>query len=890
MFSPVTGASTILTRLDDIVQRQPTAIAVIDEQSQWSYRRLWDDATQLAGWLKRRGVGSEESVGICMDRSAEAIAAMLGVMLAGAAFVPLDPDYPQQRLGWMTEDAAIRTILCQRRTAPLFAPFADRVTAVVRQSWEAPRCNPAELDALDWASIPPTRLAYLMYTSGSTGLPKGVQIEHRSLLTYCEADIEVYCLQPSDRTLQFSTLCFDVAIEEIFPPLLVGSTVVVRPVGREEAENELSSMVRRYEITALHLATAYWHAWVDLMDATLDRVPASLRMVLATGEKVSPSHYRKWIALCDHEVLWCNAYGPTEATVTSTVFIPARDWEGTNMPIGKPLPGYEGWILDSHDQPLGAGQTGDLYISGPGVARGYLNRPERTAANFRTLDMPGRPALRMYRTGDLARWLPDGNIECGGRIDHQLKIGTYRIEPAEIEYQLALHEDVREALVMAAEIRGRTILVAYVLTSAANLTPSDLDRFLRERLPAYMIPGRYALCPSFPTTINGKIDRTALPPPDQCRSPENDCYQAPRTPLQKELVHLWEEVLGVEPIGIEDDFFALGGSSLLATRVITRLREFTGQTIPVRDFFANPTIVSIAHQIDAARSSQDVSELRGEQEKISARLRRSLPRIEPFYIPSGDESLFAIHYPACRKTDGAGRWGAVLCGGEGHEYARAHRNLQQLAIRLAQAGLDVLRFDYSGTGNSSGNPAEVETGDWIRDARAACEALASRGSLEKIAIIGIRLGGTIAAWCDSPRIHRRILWDPVVDGNRYLALLESFHQRALRGGWYYQRRRSSRIDQLFGIPCSVAKRESRTRLRLPVPAEDLRDAWWVVTSRGYLQREPALAAFPLCQTEDEIAWHDPRFTESAFSSPQAIGAIVQKLTCDEPTEIFANDG
>ncbi len=297
-----------------------------------------------------------------------------------------------------------------------------------------------------------------MYTSGSTGKPKGVQIEHKSLTTYCLADIEIYRLQQDDRTLQFSTLNFDVAIEEIYPPLLVGSTIVVRPRERADASIELSHLIETNNVTALHIATAYWNEWIGLMEAEKVRVPRSLRLVIVTGEKISVEHYRRWQNLCDHEILWCNAYGPTETTVTCTAFIPDSDWDEPQMPIGKPLPGYTAYILNEQMQPVGERETGQLFIGGPAVARGYLGRPDLTERAFLSVDLPGYDhSIRIYRTGDLARWLPDGNIEFSGRVDHQMKIGSYRIEPGEIESVILQHEAIRDALVVCEEFDSQSI-------------------------------------------------------------------------------------------------------------------------------------------------------------------------------------------------------------------------------------------------------------------------------------------------------------------------------------------------------------------------------------------------------------------------------------------------
>ncbi|MEZ6135326.1 MAG: AMP-binding protein [Pirellulaceae bacterium] len=331
---------SILNLFEQQVRETPQAVAIVFEDQQLTFEQLDELAAQFANALLNEGVELGQSIGLCIDRCPQAIAAMLGAFKIGAVFVPLDPDYPLDRLAYMIEDAQIRVIITHhRQNNPLARSLQDVTLRDAPVAW---------IDSYDHnfsrqSTTLPTHygkpdaddLAYIMYTSGSTGKPKGVQIEHQALTTYCLADIEVYRLTAADRTLQFSTLNFDIAIEEIFPPLLIGGSVVIRPSQRGASSNELSEIIENYGVTAIHLATAYWHEWVDLMAACQARVPSTLRLTIATGEKVSVEHYRRWLRLCDHPVLWCNAYGPTETTVTCTVYIPPDDFAEDNMPIGQ---------------------------------------------------------------------------------------------------------------------------------------------------------------------------------------------------------------------------------------------------------------------------------------------------------------------------------------------------------------------------------------------------------------------------------------------------------------------------------------------------------------------------------------------------------------------------
>lgn len=864
---------TFLANFVRVAERHAARTAVVFEDQVWSYRDLELAANRIANWLQQyqASAGEERSqfIGLCLDRSATAIATMIGVMSAGAAFVPLDPDYPAERLRLMVEDAGIQLILCDPKYADLFRESGATLVQPDDTSIAAAGEHPPLGD------VPADAYAYLMYTSGSTGKPKGVLIDHTALATYCAADQQVYQLVPEDRTLQFSTLSFDIAVEEIFPPLLVGSCVVVRPRSRSDEENELLALINQHQITALHLATAYWHEWVDLLHASGQRVPRSLRMVLATGEKVSPVHYQRWIDLSDHRILWCNAYGPTEATVTATVFIPEPGWQGESMPIGKPLPGYQAVILDDASRPLSVGETGELYLGGPALARGYLHQPDKTAAAFRFVDLPDQGEVRLYKTGDLARWLPDGNIEFAGRVDHQIKLGSFRIEPGEIEYQITRHPRVLEALVCCETIDQQKTLIAFAATGSESLTAAELADFLRAQLPCYMVPSRYCFCDQFPKTVNGKIDRRALPASDHWESPRQNSVVAPRNPIESLLVNIWAEVLGIAKISVHDDFFALGGSSLLVTRVITKIREHYQLSIPVRDFFANPTVESIAALL--AKRLGVVTEV---QQDHAKNLRASQPRIEPFFFTSANRQLFAVRYPAMPSgaDAGAAALGVVFCHAEGHEYARAHRNVQQLSLQLAKAGVDTLRFDYAGTGNSSGSPDQVDLLQWRENICDAVSEMRRRADVSRVAVVGVRLGATLAANSQLREVDQLILWDPVFSGKLYLNLLGDLHQRALRGGHYYQRTRRTNSLQRFGTMLSPDKHAQLTQLVLPdqqaIPTT-------VIASQGYLAAEGAgweSTGIDLVETEDAIFWQRPEYTESAFSAPGVARAILRLLT------------
>ncbi len=843
----------------------PAQTAIVFEDESVTYDELNQLSNRIAHYLLDSEVVPEQRIGICLDRSIAAIAAMFGILKAGAAFVPLDPEFPADRLEYMIDDADISHVICDE-TYKSILPSSVSIVTPGEDKWSRDIANPD-------ISIAPDQLAYIMYTSGSTGRPKGVQIEHRALAAYSYADASEYELQSTDRTLQFSTLNFDIAIEEIYPPLLTGSTVVVRPRNRSDAQNELSDIVEKFDVTAIHLATAYWHEWVDLMRATGARVPESIRLMVVTGEKVSTEHFRRWLTLCDHEVQWFNAYGPTEATVTSTIFKPSADWQGDNMPIGKPLKRYTAHILDAELKPVGKDQTGELFIGGPGLARGYLNRPDLTEKAFVRWNSP-TGEVTIYKTGDLARWLPNGDIEFAGRIDHQIKLGSYRIEPGEIEAALNQHPATLESLITFDSIDGKKFLIAYVAHGDNDVTVDELFGHLKENLPAYMVPVRYLLLESFPKTINGKIDRKALPSPASSVVAGAGNYVAPRTELEKELAEIWTEVLNVPQVGIHDDFFSLGGSSLLVTRVITRLSSQLNQEIPVRDFFANPTVASIARHIGRLNQSDQAST--DDEHEISRAIRATLPRIQPQFFQSGDASLFGVHYaPVKNKTSHA----VVICPSYGHEYARAHRNLQQLGVQLARQGCDVLRFDYAGTGNSTGDEQTSTTDDWIGNIRDATSFTRELTDCERISVIGIRLGATLLSNCDNLNVDLRIYWDPVCHGKQYCEWLEDIHNNTLRNLTRFPvTRKASATPQAFGFELPKSRKQNLSNLKLAEPGFGCKTA--LLSSEGYERAEFAgqpgngwTHQWHVVDTRDAIYWHEPTYTERAFSSPESFEAI-----------------
>lgn len=900
--SDATSQATIVGLIAKQASSTPMALAILCESESVSYGDLWIRVTELSVGL-RDHIGAAESegstvfVGLCFDRSVEAIVSMLAIMHAGYAFVPIDPEYPVERMADIIADAPANWVLCDESNAPRIQQAVDQVVQGYGNLTETLRLDTllagasvaTNADSRDHAVA--DGYAYAMYTSGSTGRPKGVAIDHQALLTYCFADQDVYQLQAEDRTLQFSTLCFDIAVEEIFPPLAMGSAVVVRPRDRSETANELSEIINRFDVTAVHLATAYWHNWVDLMVATDQRVPESLRLMVVTGEKVSMEHYRRWQTVCEHPVLWCNAYGPTEATVSATVFIPDDDFDDEVMPIGKPLPGYEAFILDDEDRPLSEMETGQLFLAGPALAREYLHRPDITRDAFQTKEIDGR-RVRTYATGDLARWLPDGNIDFAGRMDHQIKLGSYRIEPGEIEAALQQHPSVLQCLIGVAESNGSKSLHVYVSTNDSQdghaALVNDLASFLGDRLPSYMVPQRYVVLKELPTTLNGKVDRKALPSPDQGLTPGGADYTAPATELQRQLCELWQETLQIKRIGIHDDFFLLGGSSLLVTQVIARLSGMEQIELPVRDFFANPTVASLAQHLLRLQGKEH----EGSEETSIRNRRATLPRIEPCFFGPELPRFGVIHHTRTQSR----RHGVVIAGGVGHEGTRSHRNLQQLSILLTQHGFDVIRFDYRGTGNSVCDAAETTWKAMWHDAVDAANHLIATTNAETWSLIGQRIGGSVIAkglatdttpLPTSAQLDQVILWDPIVNADDWLGVIQGFHSSVLSDfSRFPVRRKIAERSEALGMHLPLERQESWKELKLngvePLPQTQL--IWSAGNKDAGLLEWHADAH----QLPDTIAWEQLQHITSAYSCPHTYALILELLCQDDGPGVTSN--
>ena len=586
---------------EEQVERSPDAVAVVFEEKQLTYRELNARANQLAHYLQTLGVGPEELVGICVERSLDLVVGLLGILKAGGAYVPLDPTYPQERLAYIMEDSQMPLLLTTEKL--ILGLPKNQVRMVCLDSDWSVISN--ERGQNSFSRVSPKNLAYVIYTSGSTGQPKGVLIQHQSLVSFTKMVTIEYSLSQKDRVLQFASISFDAAAEEIYPCLTCGATLVLRT---EEMLGSIATFVQQchdLQLTVLDLPTAYWHQITAQLATTYVKLPESLRLTIIGGETALPTSLKIWSELVGSRLNLINTYGPTEGTVVATIYkIIKGGLDISQVPIGCPIGNIQVYILDRHLKPAPIGVAGELHIGGVGLARGYLNRPELTVKKFISNPFSFESEDRLFKTGDLARYRPDGNIEFLGRIDNQVKIRGFRIELGEIEAALSQHPQVQEAVVVARQDQpSNKRLVAYLVSRQVPVSLSELRQFLSQKLPDYMVPSAFVELKSMPLTPNGKVDRHVLPAPDLSGRNSEEGFVAPRTPTEEILVAIWAEVLGVQQIGIHDNFFELGGHSLLATQVSSRLRETFFIEVPLRQLFASPTPSGLVEFIELARQT-----------------------------------------------------------------------------------------------------------------------------------------------------------------------------------------------------------------------------------------------------------------------------------------------
>ncbi len=580
--------------IEDQVERTPDAVAVSFAETALTYRELDRRADRLAAHLRHLGAGAESLVGIAAERSLELMVALVATLKAGAAYVPLDPGYPLERRRTMLADAGIAILVtvsgeAQGGGEPALAAGGIRAVFLDRPDEWIGGGEPSHRSA--W--VHPQSPAYAIYTSGSTGRPKGVLVPHRGIVNRLLWMQEAYGLGADDRVLQKTPIGFDVSVWELFWPLIAGARLVMAPPGAHQDAAWLAHIIRESEITTLHFVPSMLQLFLEGRDVAA--AGRSLRRVIASGEALPRA-----LAARAGERLGAplfNLYGPTEASVDVSWHRGERAGSST-IPIGRPIANLALSLLDGEGEPVPIGVPGELHIGGVGLARGYIGRPDLTAERFVPAGS-GAPGERLYRTGDLARFLADGAIEFLGRLDHQVKIRGVRIELGEVEAALASHPEVREAVALARSDGGDPRLVAYlVLAGGAMPDAAELRAFLRQSLPDAMVPSAFVGLPALPLTPSGKVDRRALPAPEEGESAAGRAFIAPRTPLEERLAESWRQLLGRGRVGIDDNFFELGGDSIQGAMFINRLQEELGEIVYVMALFDAPTVAELAAYLE----------------------------------------------------------------------------------------------------------------------------------------------------------------------------------------------------------------------------------------------------------------------------------------------------
>jgi amino acid adenylation domain-containing protein len=566
-------------------RQMPNAVAVTDGDRVLTYAMLDARSNQLARHLRELGVGPESRAGICLERSIDMVVGLLGILKAGGAYVPIDPAYPQERIDFMLEDAQAVVLFTKQHLAEELASDQKHVICL-DADWESiAQESPDHLDVY----VSPENLAYVIYTSGSTGKPKGVMIQHQGLVNLISWHQRVYEVTSADRATQLASPAFDASVWELWPYLTAGASIHIPDQELCFSPSGMTEWLINEGITISFLPT-------PLAEAVLKEAwpqDARLKRMLTGGDKL----HRSPPETVPFQLI--NHYGPTEDTVVTTcAAVPAEAGANRAPPIGRPIENTQVYLLDAHLQPVPVGVAGELYIGGDGLARGYLDRASLTAERFIPHPFSDVPGARVDRTGDLARYLPDGNIEFLGRADHQVKVRGFRIELGEIESMLVQHPAIEKAIALVREDgAGGKQVVSYIVARDRVLDMDGLRRFLRRKLPGYMVPTAFVVLDAMPLTPNGKVDRQALPSPDWTECALD--FVAPRNPIEETLAGLWCEVLEIERVGVHDDFFELGGHSLKVTQLVSKLREVFDLDLPLRAVFESPTIAGLSEHLDA---------------------------------------------------------------------------------------------------------------------------------------------------------------------------------------------------------------------------------------------------------------------------------------------------
>lgn len=796
------GEPLVHERFEAHASAEPAAVALRFGGSELSYGDLNARANRLARYLAARGLGAEDRVIVCVEPSFDIVVALLALLKLGSVYVPLDPSYPEARIEAILNDTQPRFVLTQ-------AAIHQRLAFTGTPALELDQAE-AELGSQSGkdlsSSCTAEQTAYIYYTSGTTGVPKGVMATHANLASYIGSAVERYGFTGTDVGVALARFSFSISMFELLSPLVAGGSLLLV----ERAH--ILDFPRLAE--ALSQAT-FFHAGPSLLRgllAYLERNPgdsARLRRIrhASSGGDMVPVEVLERMLRVFPEAQVFVIYGCSEISCMGTTYEAPRGEPLLRSYVGRPFAGTSIRVVDDELRDVPEGEVGEVWFAGPGVVKGYLNRPELTAEKFVTHE-----SRRFYRTGDRGRRNAQGLLELVGRADFQIKIGGIRVELGEIEHHLRRAPGVANGVVSAKTVAGETALVAYVVIEEGDERSSTsraqvIRDYLAVHLPDYMVPALFVELPALPLNHNAKLDRRALPdpPPPPALDPTSQAFESP---TEQQLASIWREILSIDAISRDDNFFERGGTSLRALQLLQEVERRLGVTLTGLEILREPLSILALLCDRRAGGSRPLAAPSG-----------AVQSLEPFFFGDGGALYGALH----GATGAPNRAAVLVCGPLGHERLRAHFVLQQLARRLAKRGVACLRFDYFGCGDSLGEPGQATLSRWQRDIAAAHQELRQRTGAERILGVGVRLGATLlAAVADDLKLDRLVLWDPIRRGAEYRQQLTAAERRYARANpltaWRSWLAGEGRERELLGAAYSDVALEELARLELAMPA------------------------------------------------------------------------
>jgi len=758
--------------LHQVIQTQaekvPDKIAVVFHGQQYTYSELNNRANQLANYLLEQGVQSGQLIGLCVERSAEMMVALLGILKAGAAYLPLDPEYPADRIAYILGDASAPWLITQQSLL-YEMPDHDSGCLCIDKDWPivSAYSETAPTIVYDLES-----LAYAIYTSGSTGNPKGVQITHRNVVNFLTSMQQTPGMTPDDRLLAVTTLSFDIHVLELYLPLISGAEVHIASRELTMDGEGLIHYLTQHDVSYLQATPATWR----LMSQSGWQGHPQLKALI--GGEALPGDLLPTL-LTNVKELW-NMYGPTETTVWSTC-CQIIDPNGPIL-IGAAIGNTQLYVLDTLGRQVPIGVPGELCIAGDGVTNGYLNREALTHEKFVNDPFSNKTNALMYRTGDLVKFTFDGQLEYFNRLDNQVKVRGYRIELGEIETSIASHPHIEQAVVVVREdTPGDSRLVAYSVASNAFDDAEALKQYCRKKLPTYMLPQHFIFLDSIPQTPNGKVDRKSLPKPNIARGKTTEAQlRLPTTQAEIAIADLWKNIVDIEIVSLDDNFFEIGGHSLLAVRFINKINKKYDVKLQFQS-------IALDNLEQLARLIEHESPLLTPANTKSSAVNINIEKLaEPFFFNDKNYTLYGTYYPS--QLEKTINQALLICAPISYEYQCTHRILNLVAEKVAKMGIPVLRFDYWGTGDSLGLDYNATTDIWESNILAAYEELKQRSGALDISVFGVRLGANLSyQLTDKIAIKKWIFWQPILSGVTHFDYLKKMHSSLLKDAGRYKK-------------------------------------------------------------------------------------------------------